>query len=493
MKRLLLFSLLLGWGSLLGAEDATRFGRPVVVVDNGLVELAVTPEIGGRVLAFDLLPEGWSAIYVARHNIALQPEDQWEGAEYGGISDIGSHGWPGPFWGLEYDVDHDAQDDLALTVSAEADGMMVERTLRLLPESTALQMRVVQTNTSDQPRPMTIRTHSEFALGDRADDVDAYYHQSKDGLTEFPYRLGMENPRLTWDHPVEKWHAVVDREKPFALVRVFEPYLEGTKFLVWHGHNEGGPVRDEKGGFYAIDRFDPERDVPAGESLESLDTFYFVRGLTRVDWVNGLRAGALVQDKSSYGPGETATITVLAGSAVSADLLSAELILQPEGGKATVSLGQKTLAATEPGQSTSVTFSLPVEEAGRWQLTLKDAQGQLVAQAEQPLNLDAENHADAKRLVAEANTYVNAIGGLVAAKGLSDQPMGKAQLELAASRLAGMEKLFNKGKYTELTYVGSGVIEALKLQEQALNDLSPSTQSGRKRIAQLSALSAGRQ
>jgi len=246
-------------------REEMLYDRPVKTLDNGLVRVSVTPEIGGRVLVFRLNDGDRRTLHIARHNIRRKPGERWRGAEYGGLCDVATLDWPGPFWGVGYKIaETQAGGVAALRLSAQASEIGIEREVMLLPNSTICRIGVKQTNLARVPKSMVIRIHGEFALGECADNHDVILFNGPKGLVEIRYRLGWENPRFSFEHPVEGWMAYVDAREKLALVRRFLPVSKDIKVLVWHGHNEGGAVRDEKGGFYAIDRFMEPRPSSQG-------------------------------------------------------------------------------------------------------------------------------------------------------------------------------------------------------------------------------------
>ncbi len=56
-------------------RDGMLFGRPLKTLDNGLVTVSVTPQIGGRVLDFSLKAGDRRMLRIARENTGRRPDE----------------------------------------------------------------------------------------------------------------------------------------------------------------------------------------------------------------------------------------------------------------------------------------------------------------------------------------------------------------------------------------------------------------------------------
>ena len=100
--------LLVVCSAVLGAEIRQRTfpgRRAGIEIDSRLLKVGVVPAIGGRIV--ELIPKAVNKNYVriAPWYFHLGPNDRWEGAEYGGICDTPTDGWPGALWGIEYRIE----------------------------------------------------------------------------------------------------------------------------------------------------------------------------------------------------------------------------------------------------------------------------------------------------------------------------------------------------------------------------------------------------
>lgn len=399
-------------------------GRDVKVFENSLVTVAIAPEIGGRILSFKMKGTPGDTIYVARHNINFDPDDMWSGVDYGGITDVGSTGWPGPFWGANYNIEP-LKDDNGVMLQTTQQGINVQRKVTLPEDSTIMKLDVTQTNTLETPKTMSIRTHAELAVGTCADNNDYIYLKGKQGLEQYHYRLGWEDPRYSYENPVGGWMAHVDSKEQIALIRLFQPVDDDIKVLFWRGHNEGGPVRDKKGGFYALDRFMKNQSVQPGNTITASEEFYIVTGLKRVDFVNQYMAGAVELDKMTYGPGQEVTATVSIGGA------------KKEGPyKVTIStdlaiIDSKNLPAHQPGRAMSVDFKFHSQGTTNLKVVVLDSSGKQIAKATRKINVDIDRYEKMLKIIESAEKLKASIRSTINEKGYSDTTTGRALEKLA--------------------------------------------------------------
>lgn len=431
-------------------KDDKLYDRPVKVMENGLVRLAVTPGIGGRVLQFDLLNPHARSLQIHRHHIHFEPGDEWQGAEYGGLADMATTGWPGDIWGVTFDVDEtEWEGNNALHLSAEKNGILHERRINILPNSSVMRYQSIQTNKSQATQDLTIRIHGEFAVGESADDADFIYFTNDKGLQVINYRLGWENPRFSYEKP-GSWIACVDKAEKLALVRWFQPVTD-DRVLVWHGHNEGPDVRDKKGGFYGVDRFMSGQTVGPGESAKATEEFAFIGGLTRVDFTLPEKycAGALVLDQVAYGPQEEAVLTAVIGGGVEGEAYSVSLdVMVPNGG--TKPIGVCQVPAYEAGKvaSASLTFqptmSMPIVA------TVKNSAGEEVAKFNRAISLDAQGYADANAALSDLMAVAENLKKAYAEKDLVESAHGESQMALMAHYLETVNSLMAHGKFADV-------------------------------------------
>lgn len=310
-------------------SESVLSGRPVISLDNGLVRLSVTPQIGGRVMEFVHLATASNAARIRADNIHRQPDDAWVGADYGGFSDAATTGWPGPMWGVTYDakvVDGQAPGSKSIVVTGEAGGMRIERTMTLAPDSTLMDIHIRQTNTSDAPQRMIVRLHCEQGAGPLADEEDFIYWMGPEGLSSIRYIYGAEYARFAWLEVQQGWVAAIDRQAAEGFVRLF-PDGDTQRVFYWSGYNESPAQLGLGGAFFGLDRFGPEQTVAPGASTEAREQMFLVRGIDRADFVTGTTAGALEFDRARYGSGDTvhAQLRLAGATAIDAHVVELQL------------------------------------------------------------------------------------------------------------------------------------------------------------------------
>ncbi len=453
--------------------DDEYLGRDALLIENSLVTARVIPELGGRVISFRLGGDpDKETLYTARHNLRFDPGEQWLGADYGGICDVGGGGWPGPFWGLKYNVKQEPE-QYAVTLSAGADGIEAERTLELIPDSTAIRISVIHTNRTENTLPYSVRTHSELAVGTAADNDDHFFHRDGKGLRHARYRLGWEIPRFTYENPEEGWMAFVDSRQRLALVRLFENADKDIKVLLWRGHNEGGPVRDEKGGFYAADRIFDNVSLAPGETVNAAETFYIIDGLRRVDFVKKFTAGSLTFDRPVYAAGLEGQFAVTIGSAFVAGPYRITMNYANE-------TTEKTLRAFKAGSAESVTFDIQITASTDVEVTVKDILGNIVAQFSRQIKIDNEGYSVARENISAAKQIRQRIIETLTAAQTRDTDRGRAIISLVNTHINSMQQALGIGDIYSINENAETVLKELRTVEKgsaSLNEFDPRKQN----------------
>lgn len=439
------------------------YDRPVRILDNGLIQTAVTPEIGARVLDFRLKGRDHArALQIHRHYINRQPGEQWQGGEYGGLADMATQGWPGEIWGLVFDVDQiEVAGTPAVQFTTEYNQVQHQRRVTLLPESTVLQYHTTQKNLADQTQKLTIRIHAELAVGESADDFDRIYLVDDKGHKEIVYRLGWENPRLSWEHP-GAWIACVDTREKIAVVRWFHP-VTNDKVLIWHGQNVGGPVRDMRGGFYGIDRFMQEQNVAPGQKIEAQEDLAIIEGLSRVDFAvaENYVAGELLLDQAAYGPAEEATLTLVIGGGLQGNAHKARIYTGPSDG-ADSELASLEIPAYKAGKAASASTSFVPKESCKVRAEIFNAKGEQIAECAREIKVDAKTYAAAAAKQNQLKQKVEVLLSALAENGLKDQSTGQAQMQLARFYADEYQALMEKGNFQEAIELADAYMQKLE-------------------------------
>ena len=435
------------------ASRSTLYDRPVHVLDNGLVRLSVTPEIGGRVLEFALVSTGSNVAKVRLDNFHRKPTDAWVGADYGGFSDAATAGWPGPMWGVMYDVSvADASDGgKSLVLVGEADGVRVRRTMTLRPSSTLLDIAIEQTNTAPEPRNMIVRLHCEQGAGPLPDEEDfIYWRSAAKGLQSIRYIYGAEYERFAWLDVTDGWVAGIDRRAAEGFVRLFEPRDQPQRVFYWCGYNEDPTNLGLSGAFFGLDRFGKEQPVAPGASLSAREQMFLVRGIRRADFTSGTIVGALEIDRDRYGAADDqlSARVVLAGAESIGEHAAELRVLQ---GAKELLKQNGPIPASAAGQAAAFAHAWPLPNLadGSYtvEATVRTTDGQVIGRAARQFEVIGELVRAAQQAVRQYSEMAKA---LESAAPSSDRPLWLAtELKVAQLRTGQLAELMQQGDYEQ--------------------------------------------
>jgi len=215
--------------------DRYQSGKNQVVLDNGLIEVVIAPEVGGRIIEY-ALKGSRNLLY------RIYPDSRSYGnyQEYGGIEDtLGA--WPGFVWGSPWhseiikQVGNEAAVKLWHKVVRGVQ-LRIERTVSLRRDSTAIKVdykianddaRLVRTNWSNHPL-VPVSPKGTF-----------YLIPSDDGLFSSEFQMG---PKKEFIRPNEGWCAVAMPSNGCALCQYFK-VEEVDKVGVYSPASKGYPDR----------------------------------------------------------------------------------------------------------------------------------------------------------------------------------------------------------------------------------------------------------
>lgn len=377
-------------------STGTVHGRPVTILDNGLVRLAVTPEIGGRVLELVNVKTGHNSAKIRLDNIGKRPDDNWTGADYGGFTDVPvpGLGWPGDFWGLTYDLKVAEGKDGAksIVLGAKAGTIGIERTMTVFPDSTLVRVETRETNLGPAPQKMRVRFHCEMAAGTRADDADDVFYASPEGAKRKNYVVGAEYDRMEI-LKASGWVALSDTAEKSSVFKVFRADDVQDVFY-WAGANEATQLFGNDGAFVGLDWMGAEQTVAPGASIESTEDMFLATGLARPDFVDtrGLVAGELATDRPTYGSKGTVALSASLASANARPAAKvAVTITGPDGTKAAELSAD--IPASAPGQAATAVLKWDYKDVPDGAFFAKavfsDASGNALGSAERSFAVDA--------------------------------------------------------------------------------------------------------
>lgn len=462
-------------GAQITVSNGTYFGQQALYIHNSYATLCVLPKLGGRLISFSLRNEPDSeTLYTARHNIHFAPDDQWKGSNYGGVSDVDAPGWPGHFWGTPYEVKINRNKG-RIALSAQTNDLETTRHLTFLPGSTILQVDIEQTSIASVTKQSAIRLHAEHAVGRAADTNDTIYLRNQKGLVAIPYKPGWENPRFSHENPTEGWMAFVDALSEIAMVRLFKNPDEDIQVLVWHGHNEGGPVRDKLGGFYAADRLFKPTTLSPGASLHAAEEFYIIKGLERIDAVHDYTACAFTMDRDVYAEGMTAHFTVAVGSAKEAGPF---YIRFDYGGKEQV----KQTHLISPGKTAKISFDAIVTNSTCPLIRIANKTKQIIATISRPIEIDNEGYIAAQKKLNQVQGLYDQILAFNKKEGATNKAPAAAVLVLAEKHLQLMQEKITAGHLAWIEEHSEDIIHELSAVCAGMKNEEETDPSDQKKI-----------
>lgn len=417
-------------------------GWPVERLRNGLVHVAATPNIGGRVLVFESLATGHNALKIRRENIRKQVDDAWEGAEYGGLSDAATTGWPGPFWPVTYQASvADSPAGKALELLGRSEGLEIRRTMTLAPDSTLLKIAIEQRNVSQAAKQTNTRLHAELAIGDKADNHDAVFWVGPEGLEQHDVLVGAEHRRYRWIDVMGDWIALVDTAEGEAIVRRFGPEEGKKRVFYWIGYNEAPEVNGDRGGFVGLDWFGESKVLQPGEAIEAVEEMFLVTGLTRVDFVSGYLAGGLMLDHDRFGRSDTVAMTVGLAGATATDAHAVKVHVSAAGApEETLATLTGATAAASAGKAGLVELGWTYENLPdgtyRLELAVLGGGGKTIGRAAREIQIDGDLVGGARQAVVAFGEQVDALAASLPADVPLDVATEWKVLQLRRDQLA---------------------------------------------------------
>ncbi|MCL5408887.1 MAG: hypothetical protein M1135_02550 [Candidatus Omnitrophica bacterium] len=275
-----------------------------IEVNNGLIKVIVLKDIGGRIVKYIDDKTGDNYLRMVPWNLKIPPDKLIDTGNYGGISDIGTTGWPGYFWDKKYSFTiNKSPDKVILTGKCKSDGIEIIRNMEIKSNSTKLKFFITQKNISPHPISMIIRLHGEFKVGKRADRNDVYEWIYKGKLNKRRYRPS-DLIRFSIDKVDDGWSGVIDEKGNKVLIRTYPPYNKTHNIFWWAGFYEGDPnlpVRNNKGGFYNFERYPNPVTVQPGQSISQKDGMFILNNMDSLAFVKDNLAGGLKISKNLVG------------------------------------------------------------------------------------------------------------------------------------------------------------------------------------------------
>ena len=226
-------------------------------IQNPALQLAVLPDVGGRIWRMKQLATGRDLLTVAGKEGAWNPLD-------GGYEEYSENGYRSPGWSEAYSVTE--KSDRAITMEvALRNGLKLTRRIELDPVKPLVSITSTLTNATAETKTLCLRTHPEFAVSStgkasaRVMGADGKWRT----ITLFADPLAEKDEWLReTDVPAGAW-AVVDGAADVAIVDRFDRAQIGQCLL-----NRSGASKRVN-----LELFSPETPVAAGKSITIAHTY----------------------------------------------------------------------------------------------------------------------------------------------------------------------------------------------------------------------------
>lgn len=459
-------------------------GRDGLIMENEFIRVGIIPEIGGRVVEITNKLTSHNLVRVAEWYIPLQPDSpQLPDGEYGGISDVGTDGWPGPFWKCSYTVERRVDEHRAtLVLGAESEGVRIERRMTLPASSSKLIFKITETNISPGPKRMCIRLQAEHKVGSEADLNDIIQYIEKGKLTTHRYRLGADEDRFFWLKVGGGWLSATDEVERETLLKRFLSPAGEQRVLYWSGRAEAPPGSKEHptaNRFYALSRVTPWQTVKPGRNIEAEEELWLIRGLKRVDAVVKELTVGVWTDKGSYEAGSIVKLTVGVGSPDRHKPLIAEVQFAGAAQKARI-------AELSPGEASKAVLSL--QTAGLKDgdhpalVRILDEKGKAVVEVKTTVSINSEIFARCRFLLEEATRRLEQFRKALRTK---ECMPGRVKLRGLEVRLETLRSPAEAGELEELVPKQKDFLAEVDFALQRLASYEPSAGRHRKKLKAL--------
>lgn len=362
-------------------------GYQVLKADNGMVEIKVYPELGGKMMFYGAKgAANQMQTYSHRWNLdvlkKLSPGLPGMSPAFfidGGLNDLAYRDFQGsPVWWLPY---QGGKKDGGVWVELTDAGVRHRRVMTPLPGRSELQIDASQENVAAGDLYLQVRNNPTFAVGGDAGPEDMFIFQSKKqkGKVEKQHYVRGGNERGLYLDPSLGWAAVVDTAKDEAMVFRFNgaDYTSGFFWLGPIADYETVPAKpvfetDPRGGLYTFELVTPAMRAKPGERMERTARWQLLRGIRDIDGVGTDTVVDLAPSRDAVKPGESLTCTVTVASAGSTGPLQGVLRLAQ-------AVQNFHLDPVAPGRASRTTVTIAAPEAdGIHQLKVEVREGDQV-------------------------------------------------------------------------------------------------------------------
>jgi len=234
-------------------------GVTIERIGNGALELAILPEMGGRIWRMRLKPSSRDLIKL------YGKEGAWDPTE-GGYEEYSEEGYRSPGWSEAYSVVEKTDRSIRLECRLK-NGLKLSRTIELEADQPVVHVTSTLTNTSDAAKTAVFRIHPAFQVESTAEATVKM--KRADGSWTTRSLANPEAPAAelnVWlresDVPAGEW-SLTDEKAGLTLTQTFDPAQVSQCLLNWSG----------KDGRVNLELYSRRAELKAGESLVVEQTY----------------------------------------------------------------------------------------------------------------------------------------------------------------------------------------------------------------------------
>ncbi len=238
---------------------ARKRSVPVLRIANDTVEIAVLPEIGGRLIRLLDRASGRNFLLESTGNDQLERIGQ-RYFNYGGYEEYIGRGFAGPGWETPFRAERfENEHFVGIHLEANFDDLLLQRTYQLPRDGTPrLDIRSTLTNSTSQPRKLSLRGHPLFNLGANCGSFQLLLRREGQLIER---QLAAEHDGLSVQ-PDGAW-AAMNPDLNIALLNTFDPQqAQGYVFV------------DDQQRFFQLELMGAEQELAPGQSLTLAHSFH---------------------------------------------------------------------------------------------------------------------------------------------------------------------------------------------------------------------------
>lgn len=193
---------------------------PVVKIQNEMIQVAVVPEIGGRIVRIKDIKSGWNFLKESPESDTLDQLGTSYFA-YGGYEEYVGKAFAGPGWEVPFTCEKQVEGQVQrLILTAKVDDYQLTRTITLAdPNKPEVQIQSKLTNLSSTTRKTMLRVHPSFTLGNKPGQYELSMLLKGDQVLKSQLQDHHDGPQV---QPDGMW-TVRNPNQMRALVHTFNP------------------------------------------------------------------------------------------------------------------------------------------------------------------------------------------------------------------------------------------------------------------------------